>query len=61
MSMPSQSCELEVLPTKVLKEIIKPLLPVLTKIINLSLVEGVFVGECKVAIIHPLLKKLGMI
>ena len=55
MSMPSK---LDVLPTKVLKEIIKPLLSLLTKIINLSLSEGLFVEEWKVAIIHPLLKKL---
>ena len=60
MSMPSKSCELNVLSTKVLKEIIKPLLPVLTKITNLSLMEGVFVEEWKVVIIHPLLKELGL-
>ena len=40
---------------QILKEIIKPLL---TKIINLSLTEGLYVEEWKVAIIHPLLKKL---
>ena len=60
MSMPTKSCKLDVMPTKVLKEIIKPLLPLLTKMINLSLTEGLFVEEWKVAIIHPLLKKLGL-
>ena len=60
MPMPSKSCELDALPTKVLKEIIKPLLPLLTKIIDLSLIEGVFVEEWKVVIIRPLLKKLGL-
>ena len=60
MSMPTKSCKLDVLPTKVLKEIIKPLLPLLTKIINLLLTEELFVKEWKVAIIHPLLKKLGL-
>ena len=58
MSMPTKFCKLDVLPTKVLKEIIKPLLPLLTKIIILSLTEGLFVEEWKVAIICPLLKKL---
>ena len=60
MSMPSKSCELDAFSTKVLKEIIKPLLPVLTKIINLSLIKGLFVEEWKVVIICPPLKKLGL-
>ena len=42
------------------KEIIKPLFPMLTKIINLLLIEGLFVEEWKVVIIPPLLKKLGL-
>ena len=60
MSMPTKSCKLDVLPTKVLKEIIKSLLHLLTKIINISLTEGLFVEEWKLAIIHPLPKKLGL-
>ena len=60
MSMPTKSCKLDVLPTKVLKDIVTPLLPLLTKIINLSLTEGLFVEEWKVAVICPLLKKLGL-
>ena len=60
MSMPTKSCKLDVLPTKALKDIITPLLPLLTKIINLSLTEGLFVEEWKVAIILPLLKKPGL-
>ena len=60
MSMPSKSYELDALPTKVLKDVIKPLLPMLTKMVNLSLVEWVFIEEWKVLIIHPLLKKLGL-
>ena len=60
MSMSTKSCTLDILPTKVLKDIIKPLLPLPKKIINLSLTEGLFVEEWKVSIIHPLLKKLGL-
>ena len=45
MTMPTKSCKLDVLPMKVLKEIIKPLLPLLAKIINLSLTEGLFVEQ----------------
>ena len=51
MSMPTKSCILDVLPTKVLKDIVTPMLPLLTKIINLSLSEGLFVEEWKVAMI----------
>ena len=60
MSMPTKSCKLDALPTKVLKDIATPLLPLLTKIINLLLTEGMFVEEWKVAIIRPLLKKPGL-
>ena len=60
MSMPTKSCKLDVLPTKVLKDTVTPMLPLLTKIINLSLTEGLFVEEWKVALIHPLLKKPGL-
>ena len=57
MSMPTKSCKLDVLPTKVLKDIVTPMLPLLTKIINLSLTEGLFAEEWKVAIICLLPKK----
>ena len=60
MSMPAKSCKLDALPTKVLKDIAIPLLPLHTKIINLSLTEGMFAEEWKVAIICPLLKKPGL-
>ena len=60
MSMPTKSCRLDALPTKVLKDIVIPLLPLLTKIINMLLTEGMFAEEWKVAIIHPLLKKPGL-
>ena len=60
MSMPTKSFSLDPLPTKVLKDIVIPLLPLLTKIINMLLTEGKFADEWKVAVIHPLLKKPGM-
>ena len=58
--MPTKSCSLDPLPSKVLKDIVIPLLPLLTKIINMSLTEGRFADEWKVAVIRPLLKKPGM-
>ena len=60
MSMSTKSYKLDAIPTKVLKEISTPLLPLLTKITNLLLTEGLFAEEWKVAVIPPLLKKPGL-
>ena len=35
-------------------------MPVLTKLVNLSLTEGIYSDEWKVAILKPLLNKLGL-
>ena len=40
--------------------VLVPLLPAITKIINLSLTSGQFAEEWKCALINPLLKKLGL-
>ena len=58
--MPSKCCDLDVIPTSLLKEALELLLPTLTKLVNLSLAEGVFVEEWKIALVKPLLKKVGM-
>ena len=60
MSMPSKSCELDSMPTYLLKEILSAVLPTITKIINLSLMHGLFVSTWKSAVIRPLLKKTGL-
>ena len=49
----NKSCDL-------LRKCIDHLLPVLTKLVNVSLWSGVFSQKWKVAIVKPLLKKLGM-
>ena len=59
-SMPSKSCENDIIPTKLLKEILPTIAGTLTSIINLSLTEGVFPNEWKSAIVRPLLKKQGL-
>ena len=59
-SSPTKSCDLDPLPTKLLKECLAELCPVITKIINLSLSMGVFPPQFKSAILTPLLKKLGL-
>ena len=47
-------------PTSLLKEALDLLLPTLVKLVNLSLVEGVFVQQWKIALVKPILKKVGM-
>ena len=59
ISLSTKSCELDPIPTSILKSILPGLLPVITKIINLSLAEGKFVSTWKTAIVRPLLKKAG--
>ena len=58
--MTSKSCELDPLPTTLLKEILPGVIGPLTKIINVSLIQGIFADTWKVAIIRPLIKKLGL-
>ncbi len=57
---PCKSCELDPLPTDVLKKCLDLLIPVITRIINMSLMQGIFPGQFLVAIVIPLLKKLGL-
>ncbi len=54
------SCELDPLPTHLLKQHIDIILHVLTKMINMSLQTGVFPEEWKMALVIPLIKKLGL-
>ncbi len=56
----SKHCELDPLPTWLLKECMVDLLPLITQIINLSLQLGDMPTSFKKAIINPLLKKLGL-
>ena len=59
-SMPTKSCESDIIPTKLLKQILNKLSTVITSIVNLSLTEGVFANDWKSAIVRPLLKKDGL-
>ena len=60
LAMPSNSCELDILPTNILKIVLDKYLPIITRIINISLANGVFVPQWKSAIVRPLLKKSGL-
>ena len=57
LSMKSKSCKLDALPTRLLKECIKDILPTITNLVNISLWDGVFASRWKTSIIRPLLKK----
>ena len=57
LKAPTKSCQLDPIPTKILKECIEPLLPVLLKIINSSLATSTVPEVFKQASITPLLKK----
>ena len=60
MSPKTTSCDLDPIPTCLLKDHITILTPIITKIINLSLQTGEFPTEWKLAFVKPLLKKPGL-
>ena len=55
------TCDLDPFPTKLLKECLDVLLPVILKIVNLSLSSGIMPSALKKALVLPLLKKINMI
>ena len=59
-SMQSKSCELDAMPTTLLKKIIDKCIPHITKIVNISLTEGIFSEKWKTSIVRQLLKKVGL-
>ena len=60
-SMHSKSCELDAIPMPLLKRLTRKCLPFITKIINISLTQGIFSDDWKVAIVRLLLKKAGLV
>ena len=56
----TKSCELDPLPTWLLKDCLNELLPCITSFINQSLTAGIVSPPLKHAIIRPLLKKIGL-
>ena len=53
----SKSCELDVIPTRILKEILDSLIDPITRIENISLSKSQFASEWKTVILRPLQKK----
>ena len=60
IKMNTKSCELDLVPTKLLKENIDKFIGLLTNIISISLESGVFAEGWKSALLHPLIKKVGL-
>ena len=56
-SCPNKSCQLDPIPTWLVKQCVDQVLPFLTSIINESLTKGEFPNDFKNAIVNPLLKK----
>ncbi len=56
---PCKSCELDPVPTSLVKECIDDFVPYITIIVNKSFAEGIFPDTLKTAYIRPLLKKTG--
>ena len=56
--MKNKSCEIDQIPTNLLQKFIDHLLPVLKRLVNISLQSRVFSQKWKVAIVKPLLKSL---
>ena len=57
---PSKSCELDPIPTEILKEFLPSIGPLFTSVVNESLQTGVFPLHLKEALVKPLLKKANL-
>ena len=53
----SKSCGLDPIPTSMIKQLIEPLAPILTKIVNLSQRDGIVPRTLKLATVTPLINK----
>ena len=58
--LPSKSCELDPILTTLLKSMVDAVTPVITCIINMSLLSGEFCQNLKLAHLKPLIKKTGL-
>ena len=57
---PSKTCDLDPIPTSLLKSISSPLIIHISRIINRSLIQGIFPEELKKSLVLPLLKKVSL-
>ena len=60
MKASNASCQLDPIPTYLLKDCCDVLCPIITKMINMSLEKGIVPENWKLVLVNPFLKKLGM-
>ena len=60
MAIKSKSCKTDPIPTHIFKQLLPSVIPIVTKIVNLSLSKGEFCHMWKVVVAKPLLKKEGL-
>ena len=58
--MPAKYCELDAIPTSILKKPAPHIKETITKVVNISLTEGKFPSQWRTASVRPLLKKSGL-
>ena len=61
MKMKNKHCKLNIIHTSTLKQILEACLPAITQIVILSLTNGEFCKDWKVAVVKPLLKNTVLI
>ena len=60
LSMKNKTCELDAIPTNVIKDILLAVIKTFTQIVNMSLTTGTFQLDCKTAIVRPPIKRAGL-
>ncbi|XP_072022742.1 uncharacterized protein [Amphiura filiformis] len=60
MESTSSSCSLDSIPTWLLKDCLDGLLPLITRIVNYSLLSGTFPSSYRTSLVTPLIKKSGL-
>ena len=59
-AIPTKSCETDLVPTRLFKQLAPRIIKNIAELINLSLTKGIFVEDWKLATIRPLLEKIGL-
>ena len=60
MNSKPKTCPSDPVPSKLIKEFVTTLLPLITRIVNLSLLSGTFATAWKTAVVRPLLQRRGL-
>ena len=60
VAMTTKNCELDAIPTALLMKTLPYTIKVIACIVNISLSQGIFARDWKMALVKPLLKKEGL-